>query len=291
MSVAVRNQSPGIVTIPAQYGGGALAPGQGVVINDTLANVQAAFGATIPQGFLSMNANIPSGESAQVQPVAQSYYLGRQTFSASGTYTPNPKANRVHVRLVGGGGGGGGVAASSASQVAVGAGGAAGAYVEQYIDPGAGNYPITGGAVTVGAAGAAGANTGGAGGTGGDTSVVIAGTTITAKGGPGGGFVASSASNIQAQGGGFATGSSAGDISTAQEPGGAGQGFGGTIGTSGFGGSSPFGAGGGHSIAAGAGNPGQGFGGGGSGGLSINASAAAAGGAGTHGYVIIDEYT
>jgi hypothetical protein len=320
----LRNKTPGFLPVPASYGGGMIAPGKSVIIADTVANVTTVFGNPL-SSYVDISA-VPAGQTANLSPeggggaqgvsytpgVAGNWpvapttvsaalddfaaksaaqgriFLGRQIITATGTYTPNPLANRVLLKMVGSGGGGGGVANSSAGQVAVGAGGASGSYFEKWIDPAA---AIVGGAATVGAAGTAGANTGAAGGTGGDVSLVVNSVTYTAKGGPGGGFVASSASNVQSQGGGFVTGTSAGDVATAQEPGGAGQGFGGTIGTSGWGGSSPWGAGGAHAIAAGAGNAGHGNGAGGSGGLSINASGAVTGGAGTIGLIIVDEYS
>lgn len=218
-------------------------------------------------------------------------FLGRQLFSASGTYTPTAGCNRVIIRMVGAGGGGGGVANSAGSQTAVGGGGASGDYLEKFIDPGAGNYPLVGGAVTIGAAGTAGANTGAAGGTGGNTTVVIAGVTYTAKGGTGGSFTGSSASAQVCAGGASQGGSSTGDVTVPAEPGIPGSTQSGTLGTSGAGGNSPIGSGGAGKIAQGAGTAGAGAGAGGSGALSINAGGAVAGGAGTAGYLVIDEYT
>lgn len=220
---------------------------------------------------------------------SQHIYLGRQVFSATGTYTPTPGCNRALVRMVGAGGGGGGVANSSSAQTAVGGGGASGDYFEKYVDPGA--YPLVGGAVTIGAAGAAGANTGASGGTGGDTTIVIAGTTYTAKGGTGGGNTGSALTAQVVAGGASQAGSSTGDVTIPAEAGGPGNTQSGTLGISGFGGNSPWGSGGAGKIVQGAGTAGAGFGAGGAGGLSINAGGAVTGGAGTAGRVIVDEYT
>jgi hypothetical protein len=248
--------------------------------------------AEVAAGNLSSVA-IRSNDAAILSNTAGSYnehiLLKRQVITATGTYTPTPGANRALVRMVGGGGGGGGIANSSSAQAAVAGGGAGGAYFEKFIDPG--TYPLVGGTATVGAAGAGGLNTGAAGSAGGDTSIVIGGTTYTAKGGPGGAFQASIATAACALGGGFATGSTAGDFSPSQDPGAPGVAILAAVGFSGAGGSSPFGAGGNGLAASGAGNAGQGKGAGGGGALSLNAGGAAAGGAGTIGVLVIDEYS
>lgn len=226
--------------------------------------------------------------------------LGRQVFTASGTYTPTAGTRMVRVRMVAGGGGGGGVQVTAGAYAAAG-GGASGVYWEKLIDPGA---LVTGGAVAIGAAGAAGSNTGGTGGTGGDTTVVIQGTTYTAKGGLGG--VGNSGTNINviigAAGGAVGAGSSAGDIAFGQD------GERSTLrqevlttglvaGWSGEGGSGPFGAGG-RKVASGfAGVPGLagvGNGAGGSGAAGVDdgfGGGAEVGGVGTIGLIIIEEYS
>lgn len=218
--------------------------------------------------------------------------LGRQVFTTNGTYTPTPGCNRVMLRMVGAGGGGGGVANSAGAQTAVGGGGASGDYLEKWIDPGAGNYPIAGGAVTVSnAGGAGGVNTGAAGSTGGNSTIAINGTTYTAKGGTGGAFTGSAASAQICAGGASQGGSSTGDVTVPAEPGVPGFTQSGTLGESGQGGNSPLGSGGASRIAHGTGNNATGNGAGGSGALSVNAAGALTGGNGSPGLIIIDEYT
>lgn len=321
-SALVRNHTVDLVPIPANYGGGEMSPGSYIIVADTVANVASAFGHP-PSNYIEITST-PDGQHGAITPSAsgaggaQAYtpatannwpptapttlgaaldtlakgkgLINRQVISATGTYTPTPGTNRAMVRLVGGGGGGGGVANSAAAQTAVGGGGASGDYVEAWIDPGNGNYPLVGGAATIGAAGTAGVNTGGAGGTGGNTSLVVGGVTLTAKGGTGGSFTGSSASAQICAGGASQGGSSAGDILVPAEPGVPGFTQSGTLGESGQGGNSFMGSGGASKIAQGAGNAGAGFGAGGSGALSINAGGAVAGGAGSAGLIVVYEY-
>ena len=211
-------------------------------------------------------------------------WLGRKLFSSSSTYTPAAGTTLVLVRMVGGGGGGGGGVAGNA----VGGGGGSGVYLELRVSSATG---ITGGPVTIGAAGAAGANTGGTGGTGGDTSLVLNGTTYTARGGTGGAGSPNSAGAQAPLPGAPQTGSSLADV---------------TAGTAGMhgrwtpsdgafyggnGGSSPFGGGGRPVNGASAGDSGTGKGSGGGGAAANNSGVGQTGGAGMPGVVIIDEYT
>jgi hypothetical protein len=222
-------------------------------------------------------------------------YLGRQVFSATGTYTPTPGARQVKVRMVGGGGGGGPGAATGASQASIGSGGQSGQYAEWTLlgataPQGAGTIPITGGTVTVGAAGASSGN-------GGTTSAVVNGTTYSVGGGnagvgqgPGSPTLGANTNpNVTAVANspdlvtwgdgspGFAFGSSFGSF---------------TEGSGGNGGSSPFGAGGAGGQSGGAaGAAAMGFGGGGGGAFNSASATAILGGAGTAGLVIIDEWS
>lgn len=211
----------------------------------------------------------------------QFIFLGRQSFTVAGssTYTPTTGTRWVHFRFCGAGGGAGG-AKSSAS-----GGGAGGAYVEGWTGN---STAMTGGATVVGAAGAAGASTPGNGGTGGDSSIVLLGTTYTAKGGNGSVL----ASSIASPGAAGQSGSTSSDINSQGEPGTFGTFAGGTTAMSGNGGSSPWGAGGvGIKVISGtsAGTIGTGACSGG-GGAADFSGVGAAGGSGTVGKIIVEEY-
>lgn len=232
----------------------------------------------VTQAFITAS----DGSLTQVSAVPTGTFLGRQIFTAGGTYTPTVGTKKVRVRMAGGGGGVGG----GGTQMGVGGGGWSGTFLEKFIDPGA---TITGGTVTIGAAGAAGASGGGNGGTGGDTAVTIQATTYTAKGGAGGLFAAPTNGTTDTNIPAYVTGSTAGDFNVAGPPD---RGM--TIATDAFmapgrGGSNPLG-GGGFSGNNTAGVVGTGYGAGGSGGSNY-LTANQPGGAGTAGLIVIDEYT
>lgn len=235
-------------------------------------NIESDGVVTAKSGY---NLGDPAGSPTQAF-----LFIGRQLFTASGTYTPTPETKAVRVRMVGGGGGGGGAQGGNAC----GGGGASGAYWEKFINVGPG---LTGGAVTIGAAGTGGSTAGGNGGTGGDTSVVVQATTYTAKGGLGGVGMLTPAGTFTALGGSKQAGTSAGDVAF-QEPGYPSLFINTSFYYAGKGGSSPLGAGGAPTVqtASAAGTVGTGFGAGGSGGQG----AAQAGAVGTAGVVIIEEY-
>lgn len=188
----------------------------------------------------------------------------KQTFTATGTYTPTTGMLFCLVEMVGGGGGGGnGSAASNGS-----GGGGAGQYSRALLTAaqiGASK------AITIPAA----AGGGSAGGT------VTLTTLCTAVGGSSG---AAGTANISNGGAGGTGGTS--DIATTGAPG---QWGAGTTGLAaiigGAGGSSPFGGGGANVNGVGSANSGTGFGSGGGGSGGNNG-----GGAGTKGVVYITEY-
>ena len=94
-AVRVINQSPGILTLPARYGGVPLAPGQGVVINDTIANVTASF-AHVPQGYLNLTT-VPAGQVGALQPQDGTATLVAGTVTISNvTLTANSKIMLTH---------------------------------------------------------------------------------------------------------------------------------------------------------------------------------------------------
>lgn len=66
--VMVTNKTSGIVPIPTLYGGGNISPSDYIIINDTLANVQASFSLTTnksPSGTGGLQyALVPAGQTA-----------------------------------------------------------------------------------------------------------------------------------------------------------------------------------------------------------------------------------
>jgi hypothetical protein len=206
-----------------------------------------------------------------------------QTFTASGTYTPDAHLVYAVIECVGGGGAGGGSVAS-ASTVSGGGGGGAGSYSRAVASAAAVGASKT---VTIGAGGTGSSNAGG--GSGGDTSV---GSLCIGKGGTGG--TAGSAGTIGSGGAGGVAGT--GDVTVV-----GGKGDGSNYATTatisvapGTGGGSYFSPGAFPPTvsfgAAGNGVAATGFGGGGSGGGSQGTTGASSGGAGAPGYVIVTEF-
>lgn len=209
-------------------------------------------------------------------------YVGRQVLSAtSGTYTPSTGVRGAIVRMTGPGGGGGG--AAGGANIAVGAGGNSGQWVETHV--GFAGSTITGGAFACPAGGAGGNTSGTSGATPSDTTLVINGSTLTAKGGVGGPGLTSTAPP-------FVWPASVGTVSTTGDYngytlGGTGIASSAGSGQGGNGGSGPYGGGGLGTFAATGGNA-TGFGAGG-GGAGAQATGKA-GGSGSGGLIIIDEY-
>jgi len=216
-------------------------------------------------------------------------WVNRQVLVGAGTYSPTNGTRRVLVRMIGGGGGGGGAASVSGHPNASGAGGNSGWYIEFRV-----SGSLTGGPYSCGAGGLGGSSAPGAGGTGGDTTLVINGTTYTARGGTGGG----AASDLNGAPFAPATGSTSSGIDfacycpgmpgitggTTVEAESLGLQFGGS-----GGGVPPFGTGG-YAVSTGQafGVPGFGFGSGGSGGAIDFLSVAGA--SGSAGAIVIDEF-
>lgn len=213
-------------------------------------------------------------------------YLQTTVLTTGTTFTTRADTRSIKVRMVGGGGGGGG-ANTAATSGAMGGGGGAGGYAEKTFSV-AGS---TGYTYAIGGAGAAGAAAGGTGGTGGNTTFTVGATTVTAFGGVGGVGSAAAATALTVLGGAGGAVSTNGDLNVGGHPGDPGIRSSATIGVSGNGAQSEFGAGGIGKIAQSAGAAGTGFGAGGSGGCCINGGAAAAGGAGLAGVIIVEEYS
>lgn len=213
----------------------------------------------------------------------------KQTFTASGNYTPSTGMLYCIIETWGGGGAGGSVAGSASPNVFGGAGGGAGSYswaikslAQVQADGTFASGHVT---VTIGAGGTPGAAGSNNGGNGGDTSV---GALCIGKGATGGAFT-----SIAQNGGGGAGGvAGTGDLTGVGAPGRGGhyQTITGLGGESGWGGNTSLGGGAAGKVVAGDGNAASAnTGGGGSGGWRITA-ADSAGGAGGSGIVRITEF-
>lgn len=253
-----------------------------IVIQDQAASGANKY-ATLAEAIAAVSSGVTTLNGASG---AVTWSVVKQTFTASGTYTPTTGMKYAVIRCGGAGGGGGGAAggAGNSTGISAGGGGGAGSVSEKLVtasDIGASK------AVTIGAAGTAGTAGNNAGGNGGDTSV---GVLCIGKGGTGGGGAAVLANGPSGAGGVAGTG----DDTPTGQPGGVG--FGGVntsvLPISGAGGSGLFGGGGASAITSttAAGNAGSGKSSGGSGGVVYTGQANAAGGAGTAGYVTITEY-
>lgn len=203
-------------------------------------------------------------------------YLNRQVISTSQDYIPTSGTVSILVKMVGGGGGGG-PATSAAGQACAASGGGGGVYWERYFS----KLTSVTGSVSVGAA--VGPFT-----VGNDTSFAINGTTYLAKGGPRGAAGVSTAGNANVMPGAIQAGTSAGDV-TSWQPGGVGIVMDGGAWWSGYGGGSPFGAGGTANGGNSNGTNGTGNGAGGAGGASA-LGAFGAGGSGSAGLCMVDEF-
>lgn len=244
-------------------------------------------GVTIPSGLTAVincdGTNITQDTNVLGTP---GRLLSIQTFTSSGTYTPNPAATKIRVRQVGGGGAGGGTLTTSGAQIASGNGGNGGTYG----DTGLMTAPSSTVAVTIGTAGLAVA--GGNGGSGGVTSF---GAYLISPGGSGGGAgSAGGAGTLSSDP--APSGNSTGTNVFFTKPGVPGTGaFNITTASSGIksggGGNSEFGIGGGGINGTTSPRAGVGYGAGGGGNAAgPNASTNIAGANGTSGICIIEEY-
>jgi hypothetical protein len=207
----------------------------------------------------------------------------KQTFAASGTYTPTSGMLYAQIECYGGGGSGGSVPATTGRSDIAGGGGAGSKSIVLVTAAQVGASQT----VTIGAGGtapSAGANNGNAGG---DSSV---GTLCVGKGGSGGNQSGSGQTPTGGLGGVAGTGDTTG---TGQ------AGFSGRAGTDvsnvntgGAGGSTDIGGGGRavYSTTVSNGSAGTGYGSGGSGAAGFNNAGTGAGGAGAPGYIRITEY-
>jgi hypothetical protein len=204
--------------------------------------------------------------------------LNVQVFTASGTYTPTPGTNKIHVTVIGAGAAGGGAAATGAGQVSIGGSGQAGAMGIGIITAGFAGTAVTCGAAGTGVSGANG-NAGGA---------SSFGAFITAPGGTPG-TAGTPATTSNGAGGTLGAAASGGSILNIRgAPGSNGGGtFSGGLSYNyvGLGGSTLYGGGGTSGAAA------TGYGAGGGGVSNVQSSAAQAGLSGTGGLVLILEFS
>lgn len=204
-----------------------------------------------------------------------------------GTYTTPGGANWLKITVIGAGGGGGGTASSAAASGAGGGGGGGGALVKWLPTPSGTYYYVIGAA---GFQGPSGNNTGGAGA---PSGFGLSTTFYVAFGGVGGNGSAGTgtAVDITSRGGtgGTATG---GDLNVNGSIGGFGVVYGVTDALGGIGGTSGlgFGTGPAQALDSTVGGAGVGYGGGGGGGAQTNNAGAQAGGAGSSGFVLIEEF-
>lgn len=213
----------------------------------------------------------------------------KQTFTASGNYTPSSGMLYCIMEAWGGGGAGGSVTGSASPAIFGAAGGGAGSFsrsVKSLAQIQAdGTFSAGHVTVTVGAGGTPGAAGSNNGGPGGDSSV---GALVIAKGGSGGGFTATGNNGGGGAGGVSGTGDDKGVGASGR--GGHYAPTGAMGGESGFGGNTALGGGAPGKVTAGDGNAGSpNTGGGGSGAWQI-AAANSAGGAGGSGYVTITDF-
>jgi hypothetical protein len=209
--------------------------------------------------------------------------IGRQTLTASGTYTPTAGTKKILVRMWGGGGAGGGCSGVAAG--CAGGGGGSGGYAEYYFSGVTSTNPYTIGAGGKGVSGAAGQAAS-------NTTFTIGGTTVTAFGGSGGSFTAGSAAIKFMVGGAGGVISTNGNVNAAGVPGGTGMTS--TVNTvvaSGEGGSTSLGGGGlpRVNVTSAGSNAIANTGSGGSGASAV-AATANIGGNGADGLIIVTEY-
>lgn len=235
---------------------------------------------------------------AIIQLLQSGYLLGSRTVYTSGSsnqYTPPAGCKSLFVEVISAGGGSTTTANATAAQIALGAGGAGGAYASDFVNCAMqvsyGSAPYTanvGPGSGSGSAGSVSSFLSNAGASLGALSAV----NIVANNGSFGGALATGTSEIFLIGGNVGSTSTQGALVT---PGGNagvnGHRVSGTVGLSGRGGMGPFGTGqSGARKAQGNGNNGGNYGAGASGGMSVNAGGAATSGTSGGGLIVIWEF-
>lgn len=255
-------------------------------------SVSVTSGDISTDGYITGSGYFVNTQRARTLLAIRSYSTG----SGGVTYTPTSGTKVIRLRMVGGGGGTAGTA-GLASSIDVCGGGASGAYLEWWLDPGS-NTSIAGGALVIGIGGIAGTAGGTVGGSGGNTAITIQGTTFTATGGGPGNRTGTGATNRQGSGGEGAAGSGASAAGTfaslsplalSVTQGGYATRYSLSFAIGGIGGSNPLGTGG-RGTEGGNSNGANGTGYGGGGGGSMSTTLNITGTAGTAGIIIIEEY-
>jgi hypothetical protein len=245
-----------------------------------LANVWQAW-----QAVISTNPPFSALTSGQKDQAAVNMGVVRairtQSFTASGTYTPDANLLWAVIEAIGAGGGGGG-ASSAGGNTGAGSGGGAGSYSRKTATAATIGASQT---VTIGTAGTGGA-AGGAGGAGGDTSV---GTLCIGKGGSPGAGLAGGGAGAAAGGAGGVAGTGDFTCIGGQGSGAWSNGINTNYSHPGTGGAGFFGGAGGAGTGSGANGFAGSKGGGGGGGGAWNGNTAT-GGAGGAGFVVITEF-
>lgn len=224
---------------------------------------------------------------AAIKGVTLGRLIGVRVFASPGTtsYTPAPGTKSIIVEAQGGGASAGGVSAPSSTQAVASGGGSSGAYGKSYYQISAITYPVAINVGSGGAAPAAGANAGNSGGT-----TSFGGYLSTPGGSPSSGGTAATPPIVLGGASYSVVPSGANMVGSPGQPGQSGIMVSTSIGFSGMGGASVYGAGGFGRASVNPGAPGAGYGGGGSGALQVAGGTALAGGAGAQGVLIVWEY-
>jgi hypothetical protein len=279
-STAAVNITPGGSTTQVQFNDGG-------VFNGTSGLIFIKGTNTLTTGTLTLTNALGIAYGGTGKTTGAVTVIVTQTFSASGTYTPNANMLYAMVEAWGGGGGSGGAVGPAIG--ASSGGGGAGAYSRKTMSKATIGSSQT---VTIGGGGSAGSGTGPtAGGNGGTTSL---GSLVTAPGGSGS---AACNANVGLQAGGAGGVAGTADLAGIGQPGGSTGGYTSGFSAGGQGGSTLVGAGG-ISVFVNAGGggftqvgqAGTGYGSGASGAVVYSGGGTANGAAGQGGYMIVTEY-
>jgi hypothetical protein len=236
------------------------------------------------------NVTVTNGNGVSGNPTIAVAGIAQQVreYTADATWSKPAGLVGVWVRVTGAGGGGGSSSATAAGNLSPAAGGGSGGTTEAWIPAASLASSET---VTIGVAGSGSA--GGAGGAGGGGTATTFGALLSAPGGNGGSGAgtgtAAAFSNAGGTGGSSFSGTASPRLDYVGSDGERGLRLSGTIGKSGFGAGSYYGASQAGRISQGEGTDGL-IGSGGAGGFSINGGGSESGGDGGPGYCVVVEY-